>query len=424
MATVPPRRRSTRRFIASNDGDGPIPIGHPLANTQLYVLDAAQQPLPIGVIGELYIGGDGVARGYLGRPELTAERFVANPFECSAESAMYRTGDKVRRLRNGDIEFIGRADNQLKVRGIRIEPGEIEAALARHPQVRTAAVVALTDAFETHFDGRLCRGETGRAADRCFDARIPQRVDARLYDSDAHRLVGQNRAHAQRQDRSRETAVARRISPHTAQQYIEPRDDIERRLQTIWEQVLNVRPIGVRHEFFDLGGHSLNAAKVLSRIAREFDCQIPLAAMFPAPTIENLAARIRGDSRDDAHHATVPIQPHGSLPPLFVAGNFQVFRELAQYLGRDQPMIGLTLPDDLRMRLPYNLEELAASQVDSILKCRPAGPYFVAGFSAEGVLAYEVAQQLRAKGRGVGLLVMIDTICPNVPAVHGLFALR
>ena len=162
---------------------------------------------------------------------------------------------------------------------------------------------------------------------------------------------------------------------HTAQQYLEPRDDIERRLQTIWEQVLNIRPIGVRHEFFDLGGHSLNAAKVLSKIAREFNCRIPLAAMFPAPTIESLAARIRDYGRDGAQRATVPIQPHGSLPPLFVAGNFQVFKDLAQYLGRDQPMIGLTIPDDLRMRLPYNLEEFAASQVDSILKCKPAGPY-------------------------------------------------
>ena len=133
---------------------------------------------------------------------------------------------------------------------------------------------------------------------------------------------------------------------HTAQQYLEPRDDIERRLQTIWEQVLNIRPIGVRHEFFDLGGHSLNAAKVLSKIAREFNCRIPLAAMFPAPTIESLAARIRDYGRDGAQRATVPIQPHGSLPPLFVAGNFQVFKDLAQYLGRDQPMIGLTIPDD------------------------------------------------------------------------------
>ncbi|MGC2442180.1 amino acid adenylation domain-containing protein [Candidatus Binatus sp.] len=396
-------------------GSGPVPIGHPLANVQLYVLDSKQQPLPVGVVGELYIGGEGVAGGYLGRPELTAERFVANPFESGVGTLMYRTGDTVRRLRDGDIEFIGRADDQLKVRGIRIEPGEIEAALARHPKVRTAAVVGVADAEETISLVAFVEAKTGEpptaAAMRAFlgESMPVYMIPTRFVLLDRIALTPNSKV-----DRAQLPSLDESHS-HTAQQYLEPRDDIERRLQTIWEQVLNIRPIGVRHEFFDLGGHSLNAAKVLSKIAREFNCRIPLAAMFPAPTIESLAARIRDYGRDGAQRATVPIQPHGSLPPLFVAGNFQVFKDLAQYLGRDQPMIGLTIPDDLRMRLPYNLEEFAASQVDSILKCKPAGPYLVAGFSAEGVLAFAVAQQLRAKGRDVGLLVMIDTACPNQP---------
>ena len=393
--------------------DGLVPIGHPLANTQVYVVDAAQQLLPIGVIGELYIGGDGVARGYLGRPELTAERFVANPFERGAERRLYRTGDKVRRLRNGDIEFIGRADDQLKVRGIRIEPGEIEAALTRHPQVRTAAVVAVTDAFESVSLAAFVEAKPGEvptaASIRAFlSESLPvYMIPTRIVLLGKIELTSNGKI-----DRAKLPSLDESL-PQTAQQYVGPRDDVERRLQIIWEQVLNVRPIGVMQEFFDLGGHSLNAVKVLSRIEREFNCAIPLAAMFPEPTIESLAARIRGDAHDGVRHATVPIQAHGALPPLFVVGNFQVFRELARHLGRDQPMIGLTIPDDLRMRLPYKLEELAAWQVDSILKYQDAGPYFVAGFSAEGVLAYEVAQQLRAKDRRVGLLVMIDTTCPN-----------
>ena len=189
----------------------------------------------------------------------------------------------------------------------------------------------------------------------------------------------------------------------------------ERRLQTIWEEILDVRPIGVRHEFFALGGHSLSAARVLFKIKREFSSDIPLAAMFQAPTIEGLAAKIRGDSTDEARFATVPIQPHGSLAPLFVVGGFPAFTQLARHLGEDQPLIGLTVPDELKMRLPYNLAEFAAHQVNSILRVQKDGPYLVAGFSAEGTLAYEVAQQLKAAGREVGLLVMVDTSCPAQP---------
>ena len=205
------------------------------------------------------------------------------------------------------------------------------------------------------------------------------------------------------------TGVADRL------EFVAPRDEIERRLQTIWEEILDLRPIGVRHEFFALGGHSLSAARVLFRIKREFSSDIPLAAMFQAPTIEGLAVKIRGDRTDEALFATVPIQPHGSRAPLFVVGGFPAFTQLAKHLGEDQPLIGLTVPDELKMRLPYNLAEFAAHQVNSILRVQKDGTYFVAGFSAEGSLAYEVAQQLKAAGREVGLLVMVDTSCPAQP---------
>jgi amino acid adenylation domain-containing protein len=396
-------------------GSGPVPIGHPVANTQVYVLDDARQPLPAGAVGELYIGGDGVARGYIGRPELTAERFVADPFASVAGRCLYRTGDTVRRLPNGDVEYIGRADNQLKVLGIRIEPGEIEAALTRHPQVQAAAVTGLVDASETKLLVAFVEARPGH---------LPTAATLREFLSESMpvymiptRYVFVDRlalTHSGKIDRAKLPPLDESLV-QTEQKYVEPRDDIERRLQTIWEEILNLRPIGVRHEFFALGGNSLNAVRVLSRIEREFDFRVPLAAMFPAPTIESMAVRIRGDSAHSVRNATVPIQPHGLLPPLFVVGNFQVFKDLGQYLGHDQPMIGVTVPDELKMRLPYKLEELAASQVASILDYQDAGPYFIAGFSAEGVLAYEVAQQLRAKGREVGLLVMIDTSCPLQP---------
>ncbi|HEV2171010.1 MAG TPA: amino acid adenylation domain-containing protein, partial [Candidatus Binatus sp.] len=396
-------------------GSGPVPIGHPLANTQLYVLDAARHPVPVGVAGELYIGGQGIAQCYVGRPELTAERFVADPFQSGPGGRLYRTGDTVRRLGNGDVEYIGRADNQLKVRGIRIEPGEIEAALTRHPQVHAAAVLGVPDASETVSLVAFVEAKPGprpsAAVMRSFlsESMPLYMIPARFVAVDRIALT-----HNGKIDRAK-LLSADHSPDQTAEKYLAPRDHIEERLQSVWEEILKVRPIGVRRDFYELGGHSLLAVKLLSRVEREFSVHIPLAAMFQVPTIENLAARIRGDSAHDVRNAIVPIQPHGALLPLFVVGNFEVFRDLARRLGQDQPVVGLTVSDELRMRLPYNVEELAAYQVNSILNYQDVGPYFVAGFSAEGVLAYEVAQQLRAKGRSVGLLVMIDIACPIQP---------
>jgi amino acid adenylation domain-containing protein len=396
-------------------GDGLVPIGHPLANTQVYVLDVARQPLPIGVPGELYIGGDGVARAYLGRPELSAERFVANPFGHGDGGRLYRTGDTVRRLHNGDIEYIGRADNQLKIRGIRIEPGEIEAALMRHPQVQTAAVVGLIDASEAKTLVAFVEAKSGQlpsaAAMRAFlSESLPVHlIPTRFVMVDKIALT-----HNGKIDRARLPSLDE--SPIQAtQKYTGPRDDIENRLQAIWQEVLPIRPIGVQQDFYEIGGHSLLAVKLLVRIEREFNCRIPLAAMFPAPTIESLAARIARDRRDSARPATEVIQPLGSQPPLFVVGHSPLFKQLALRLGNDRPLIGLSIPDELRMRLPYSLEQFAGIQADSILNLNKGEPIFIIGFSAEGVLAYEVARQLVAAGREVGLVAMIDTACPTQP---------
>jgi amino acid adenylation domain-containing protein len=396
-------------------GLGSVPIGHPLANTQVYILDAERQPVPTGAVGELYIGGDGVARGYLGRPELTTERFVPDPFASGAGRRMYRTGDLVRRLRSGELEFIGRADNQLKVRGFRIEPGEIEAALTRHPRVQAVAVIGHTDASEIVSLVAFVEAKPGpRPTAAAMRAFLSESMPAYMIPSRFILLDRMALTHNGKIDRSQLPSLDESLA-QVARKYVEPRDDIERRLQAIWEEILEVRPIGVRHEFFELGGHSLSAVRLLSRIEREFDLHFPLAAMFPAPTIESLAGRIRGDSPHSVGNAAVAIQPHGLMPPLFVVGNFHVFADLARHLGDDQPVIGLTVPDELKMRLPYKIEELGAYQAASILQYQSNGPYFIIGFSAEGVLAYEVAQRLRAAGREVGLVAMVDTACPTQP---------
>jgi acyl carrier protein len=195
--------------------------------------------------------------------------------------------------------------------------------------------------------------------------------------------------------------------------FVAPRDDTERRLQSIWQELLNASPIGVQDDFFAIGGHSLLAARLLARIEREFNRRIPLTAMFPAPTIASIAARIAGDAKDSELPTTVPIQPLGSLPPLFVVGNYPVFRQLALKLGTDRPTIGILIPEEFRIRLPYDLKQLAGLQVKSILGLNKGEPIFLIGFSAEGVLAYEIARQLVAAGRDVGLVAMIDTTCPS-----------
>src|SRR5208282_4786371 len=374
-----------------------------------------QSPVPIGVAGELYVGGAGVARGYLKRPELNAQKFIPNPFSDRPGARLYRTGDLGRYLADGSIEYLGRVDSQVKIRGFRIELGEIESVLARHPKVGAVVVVARED---EPGDKRLVAYvvAAGSAAPSSHELReysktkLPEYMVPALFnliDSIPLTPNGKvNRAQLPAPD-----LIG--LSEH--RQFVGPRDEIERRLQTVWQEILDVRPIGVRQDFFELGGHSLNAVRALSRIEHELDCHIPLAAMFPAPTIESLAERIRGYGFYGPVSTTVPIQPNGTRPPLFVVGTFQVFKGLARELGDDQPIVGLAIPDAMRMRMPYRFEELAADEVSSILKYQETGPYFIAGFSAEGVLAYEVAQQLRAKGHTVGTLVMIDTACPTQP---------
>jgi amino acid adenylation domain-containing protein len=394
-------------------GDGPVPIGRPLANTMIHILDRQHELVPAGVVGELYIGGGGVARGYLNRPELTSERFVANPFATNPGERLYRTGDLARRRADGQVEYLGRADDQLKIRGVRVEPGEIEAALVNHSEIQRAAVVAREDAggskslvaYLVSRNDRPPAASTIRSylRESLPDYMIPSRFAfvASLPLTPSGKI---DRANLPPLDAS--AAVDHRP-------LVAPRDDIERRLQAIWQELLNTSSIGIHDDFYAVGGHSLLGAKLLARIEREFNRRIPLTAMFPAPTIASIAARIAGDAKDSELPTTVPIQPLGSLPPIFVVGNYPSFKQLALKLSTDRPMIGILIPDEFRLRLPYSLEQLAGLQVKSILELNKGEPIFLIGFSAEGVLAYEVARQLVAAGREVGLVAMIDTACPS-----------
>jgi amino acid adenylation domain-containing protein len=400
--------------ITDGDGHGPsIPIGRPIANTRVYVLDSHGQPVPIGIPGELAAAGDGLARGYVNRPELTAERFVTASLPEAPGERLYRTGDVVRYLPDGAVEFLGRADEQVKIRGYRVEPGEIEAVLRAHPAVRESVVVARADA-----GGDRClvayviaSGEGAQAAGELrayLRTRLPEYMVPSAFVALEHFPVTPNGKV------DRRALPAPGPSVPAAGAAISPRDDLETRLTRIWEETLGVRPVGPQDNFFDLGGHSLLAVRLFARIEHAFGRALPLAALFEAPTVGLLAARMRQDGRTASSRSLVAVQPRGGKPPLFavpgVGGHVVSFSELARQLGPDQPVYGLQargLDGDAQ---PFaRIEDMAAHYASEVREVQPRGPYHLLGVCMGGVVTFEMAQRLHAEGETVALLVLLDT---------------
>ncbi len=395
--------------ICRLERDGqPVTIGRPLANTSLYVLDANQQLIPQGAAGELYIGGDGVAHGYLNRPQLNAERFISNPFGAGR---LYRTGDIVRYQPDGRLEFIGRNDGQVKVRGFRIELGDVEEALAACPHVRSAAVVVRTpQSGETVLAGYFVpetSEETDVSAIRSWLAsRVPEyMVPTFLVAMKALPLTPNGKI-----DRNALT-----IPDVEAAKTPEPvRDRLEATLIGIWESVLGVRPIGRTQNFFDLGGHSVLAAKVFARMERSLGTALPLATLFQAPTVEKLAKVIRKSDWKPLWSSLVAIRPAGTKPPFFfvhpIGGNVLTFAGFCEHFGPDRPIYGLQARGLNGEETPHTfIREMASDYIRSIRSVQPDGPYSIGGFSAGGVVAFEMAQQLRAAGQEVATLALFDT---------------
>jgi aspartate racemase len=387
-----------------------VPIGRPIANTQLYVLDHNLQPVPFGVAGELYIGGDGVARGYINRPDLTELNFIPNPFAKEPGAKLYRTGDLVRHLADGNLEFLGRADQQVKIRGVRIELGEIEAALTAYPDVREAAVITQRngsgDAKLTAFVTARAEHSTSSNELRAF---LKTTLPGYMVPTAFHFLENLPRTPNGKVDRQKlmaeSAAVESARHPPTG-----PRNDIEKRLLVIWKSLLGTRSDDVGQDFFELGGHSLLAAKLLARIEKEFGRSLSLAFVFQSPTIEQMAESLLSAGQTLRERAIVAIQPKGSLPPLFWVRSGPRFRLLAQKLGPDQPFLGLDLPftDGNRLPVPYRFEDIAALLIRVMREVQPKGPYYLGGLCVNAVIAYEIAQQLVRDGEEVALLAMLD----------------
>ena len=390
-----------------------MPIGKPIANTRVYVLDAARQPVPVGVVGELWVAGDGLARGYVNRPDLTNQRFVTAPFPEEPDGKLYRTGDMVRYRPDGQLEFIGRCDAQVKIRGYRVELSDIEATLVRHPRVREAAVVTRRGhdgekslvayvVSDYPLDGRELR-------EFCRNTLPSYMVPVAFLALDHLPLTANGKVDRRALPKA-EMGVGSAAS-------VTPRDELERRLAGIWQDVLAVNSLGIRDNFFDIGGHSLLAVRMFARIEQELGVILPLATLFQAPTVEELAAFIRADIHPRATRRLVTIQEGGSQPPLFavpgVGGHVLGFGELARLLGPDQPVYALQSRGLDGLEAPLTrIEDIAAEFVQEIRALRPNGPYHLLGACMGGVVAYEMAQQLRAAGHEVGLLALLETWPP------------
>ncbi len=386
---------------------GAIPIGRPISNVTLYALDRNLQPAPIGVPGELYIGGRGLARGYHRRPELTAERFIADPFSETPGARLYKTGDLVRYRPDGNLQFLGRLDNQVKVRGFRIELHEIEAALLEHVGVRDVSVSACGSSANRRLAAYIATDSTPAPLEADLRSFLKRKLPAYMLPSSYVFMRSLPMTTNGKVDRAALELLETKQEASSEADHA-ARDAVESRLLAIWEDILQISPIGRHDDFFDLGGQSLAAARLMARIAKEFNQTLTLSALFEAPTVDQLADVVKGRKRRVDPRIS-PIQPHGSLPPFFCVGAGPLFRALTHHLGPEQPFLGLDVADYHALPSPFRLEDLAAYFVSAVLEAYPAGPYFLGGWSDSGIVAYEVAQQLRRKGAHVGLLALFDS---------------
>ena len=393
---------------------GMVPLGRPVANTQVHVLDGMLSPVPWGVAGELYIGGVQVGRGYLNRPDLTAERFVADPFSPEPGGRLYRSGDRARWRADGTLEYLGRLDFQVKIRGFRIEVGEVEAALRALPAVREAVVAVQESAAGEMRLVAYVAGEAAALASGTLRSVLERTLPAHMIPSVFVRLDELPLLPNGKVDRN---ALPKPGAWERAREHEAPSTYTEQQLAAIWEEVLDTRPVGVDDDFFALGGHSLAAVRLMTQVRRRFGTEIPLSEVFRSPTVRSLAVLVDHKLDAEPWSPLVPIQPHGDRVPIFFVhpfgGQVLCYADLARHLGRDQPFYGLMAPDLVRVEEEVSIEEMASGYVAAVRAVRPRGPYLIGGWSFGGHVAFEMARQLTGAGEPVALLAMLDTPAPG-----------
>ena len=390
-----------------------IPIGQPISNSQCYILDKHLNPVPVGVAGELYLGGDGLARGYLNRPELTAEKFIPNPFSKIPDASLYKTGDIVRYLLDENIEFIGRSDNQIKLKGFRIELGEIESVLKSRPGVHDAVALIRED---QPGDKRIVTYVVLNPGEKTDNEEFRNYVQKKLpeYMVPSAFAVLDSFPLTQNGKVDRKALPAPDLSPAMSRQsFLAPRDSLELYLAKIWEKLLGTVPVGIRDNFFDLGGHSLLAIQVISQIKKYTGQEIAVADLFKHPTIEQLSQIIQSKGWSSPYSLLIPFQPLGSKLPFFCIHGAAA--EAANLIGLEQPFYGGIPHGFFGGRIPATVEEMAAEYIKEIKMLQSEGPYFIGGYSFGGLVAFEMAHQLKSQGKEVALLALIDPTSPGEP---------
>jgi amino acid adenylation domain-containing protein len=398
-----------------------ITIGFPIENVQIYVLNGELRQVPVGDVGEIYIGGAGVGRGYLNRPELTERTFLRDPFSGVAGTRIYKTGDLGRLLPDGRLDFQGRVDNQIKLRGFRIELEEIEAAIRDYEGVHEAFVLPVEYSPE---DQRLVAyilsgAQVSIPALRNF---LRDRLPFYMLPSEFIPLESLPMTSNGKIDRVALDAIRREFEEKTLAESSQQVDDLEEQLRVVWQRLLKIRNIGLSDDFFDLGGHSLLATRLFAEIEKITGKKIPLSVLVQNPTVRALAKYIHSHSEEE-WPGLVPLREQGDLPPLFIAhglgSNLLLFRSLVECLGENQPVYGIQMVGDAAARPEeLTIESLAARYVDEIRAINPSGPYALAGHSLGGLMAFEVASQLRSRGAEISLLALLDCDLHVAQRIH------
>lgn len=410
--------------IAQISNENDLSIGRPIFNTQIYILDSYLKPVPIGIPGELYIAGDGLARGYLNQPQLTSQQFIPNPFSNKAGARLYKTGDLATFKPDGNIKYLGRIDQQVKIRGFRIELSEIEAILKQHLSVKNAVVIVRESvpghkslvAYVVLNEKQLSVviGTDKPSLLRKFlKEKLPEyMIPSAFFVLDSLPLTpnGKVNSHALK--------ICESYHKIQEKELIAPRTSTESLLATIWTKLLNLESIGIYDNFFDLGGDSLLAVRLMSQIQEKFAQELPLSILFLNPTIESLANNLDKPKDSLPWSPLVPIQSLGNQVPFFcihpIFGTVFPYYELAHSLGIEQPFYGLQpLGIDGQYPLLTCIEDMAAYYIKSLRTVQPQGPYCIGGWSFGGLVAFEMAQQLIASGQEVSLLAIIDTSSPS-----------